>query len=246
MMTTSHAFYTTFAPWWPLVSPVEEYREEAAFAASLLKQAAPQARTVLELGSGGGHNAFHLRQHFEMTLVDLSDAMLDVSRGLNPGVPHLQGDMRTVRLGRTFDAVFIHDAVDYMASQTDLQAALKTAFEHCRPGGAAVIIPDTTRENWEAGTDSGGSDGEDGRGIRFLEWSWDPNPADDWTQTEYNFLLRAPDGSFTSFHETHRTGLFSEQTWLALLADAGFTPTRITEVTTEDRTPRTCFIGRKA
>ncbi|MEA2702730.1 MAG: hypothetical protein QOD63_675, partial [Actinomycetota bacterium] len=68
---------------------------------------------MLELGSGGGHNAVHLVADFAMTLVDLSDQMLDVSRRLNPGCEHVVGDMRTVRLGRSFDAVFVHDAVDY-------------------------------------------------------------------------------------------------------------------------------------
>ena len=42
-----------------------------------------------------------------MTLVDLSDGMLAVSRQLNPECEHHLGDMRTVRLGRTFDAVWV-------------------------------------------------------------------------------------------------------------------------------------------
>lgn len=41
--------------------------------------------------------------------------------------------MRTVRLGRTFDAVFVHDAVDYMTSEDDLRHVIETAFVHCRP-----------------------------------------------------------------------------------------------------------------
>ena len=49
-----HRFYSDLAGWWPLISPPEEYAEEAAFAASLLRMANPPTRTVLELGSGGG------------------------------------------------------------------------------------------------------------------------------------------------------------------------------------------------
>ena len=94
-----HRFYRDLASWWPLISPPEEYAEEAAFAASLLRTAKPPARTVLELGSGGGNNAFHLKNEFEMTLVDLSEEMLAVSRQLNPDCDHLRGDMRTLRSG---------------------------------------------------------------------------------------------------------------------------------------------------
>jgi hypothetical protein len=46
-------------------------------------------------------------------------------------------------------------------------------------------------------------------------------------------------------HETHRTGLFGRDVWLRLLTDAGFDPSAVTEQTTEDRTPRKLFVGRR-
>jgi hypothetical protein len=79
--------------------PPEEYAEEAGAAGALLASAAVPVREVLELGNGGGHVASHLEAPFAMTLVDASDAMLDVSRRLNPGCEHRRGGMRTVRLG---------------------------------------------------------------------------------------------------------------------------------------------------
>jgi SAM-dependent methyltransferase len=238
-----YQLYGGLAEWWPLISPPEEYAAEAAFAARVLGLAAGPVREVLELGSGGGHNASHLRSRFAMTLVDASPGMLAVSRRLNPGCPHIEGDMRTIRLGRAFDAVFVHDAVDYMTSEDDLRLVMETAFAHCRPGGVAVFVPDNTAEDFEPGTGYGGSDGDGGRGARYLEWSWDPDPADTWTVTEYAFLLREADGTVRSVHETHRTGLFPTATWLRLLAGAGFTAGAVTEETTEDREPRDFFTG---
>ena len=114
--------YGELASWWPLISGPRRHAEEAAFAASLLRTANPPTRTVLELGSGGGNNAFHLKNEFELTLVDLSDEMLTVSRRLNPDCDHLRGDMRTLRLERSFDAIFVHDAIDYMITEADLAA----------------------------------------------------------------------------------------------------------------------------
>lgn len=231
--------------WWPLISPWGEYAEEAAYAAKLLSSASIPVHDVLELGSGGGHNAAHLKASFAMTLVDISGEMLDVSRRLNPECDHHQGDMRTVRLGRSFDGVFVHDAVDYMTSEDDLRRAVESAFVHCRPGGIAVFVPDHTTETFEAGSDHGGSDGADGRGVRYLEWTWDPDPDDTWTLTEYAFLLREVDGSVRAVHETHRTGLFCREVWLRLLADAGFDAKAVTEETTDDRTPRELFVGHR-
>jgi SAM-dependent methyltransferase len=242
---TSYRFYGDLARWWPLISPPEDYTEEAEFSASLLQRAALPVREVLELGSGGGHNAVHLKEHFAMTLVDLSEQMLDVSRRLNPDCVHRQGDMRTIRLGRQFDAVLIHDAIDYMADEADLRMAIETAFVHCRPGGLALFMPDAISETFEEGTDHGGNDAADGSGVRYLEWDWDPDPDDTWKLTEYAFVLREVDGSIGIVHETHRTGLFSGDVWFRLLAEVGFEPATVTEVTTEDREPRELFIGRR-
>lgn len=240
----NHRFYGDLAVWWPLISPPEEYVEEAAFAAELLDSASIPVREVLELGSGGGHNAVHLRARFALTLVDLSDEMLDVSRRLNPDCEHLQGDMRTFRLDRSFDAVFVHDAVDYMTSEADLRAAIETTFVHCRAGGVAVFVPDWTKETFEPATDHGGTDAPDGRGVRYLEWTR-RGPDDASYVTEYAFLLREADGSVQVVHETHQHGLFGRETWLRLLDEKGFESSSVTETTTEDRTPRELFIGRR-
>jgi SAM-dependent methyltransferase len=239
-----YRFYDDLAPYWHLLSEPEDYAEEAAFAGELLASV-PDVREVLELGSGGGNNASHLRTRFDLTLVDLSEAMLAASREINPGVAHHQGDMRTVRLGRTFDAVFVHDAVTYMTTEEDLRLAMETAFVHCRGGGVAVFAPDETTETFAPATEHGGSDALDGRGARYLAWSWDPDPTDTWTLTVYAFLVRDADGTVHSVHETHRTGLFSRDTWLGLLTDVGFDARAVLEVTTEDREPREFFVGTR-
>lgn len=244
-MTAEHRFYGELAAWWPLISPAQEYAEEAAEAAALLQSASIGVREVLELGSGGGHCAVHLKARFALTLSDLSDDMLDVSRALNPECEHVQGDMRTLRLGRAFDAVLVHDAVGYMTTEDDLRQAIETAFVHCRPGGAALFMPDDTAETFAPGSDHGGSDAPDGRGVRFLEWTHDPDPGDDWVLTEYAFLLRDADGSVRSVHETHRTGCFATAVWLRLLAAAGFEASVVDERTSEEREPRRLFVAHR-
>ncbi len=153
--------------------------------------------------------------------------------------------MRTLRLGRTFDAVFVHDAIEYMTTEADLRAAVTTAYEHCRPGGVAVLVPDDIAENFEASTEHGGRDAPDGRGVRYLPWSTDPDPADTTTTTEYAFLLRSPDGSVRVAHDTHTLGLFGRETWLRVLAEAGFEARSVAEVTSDDRLPREFFVGRR-
>src|SRR4029450_10491223 len=216
------AMYGELAGWWPLLSAPAVYAEEAEIYRGLLAGAGDRPpETVLELGSGGGNNASHLKAHFQLTLVDLSPGMLEVSRELNPECEHVQGDMRTVRLGREFDAVFVHDAVGYMTTEDDLRLAIETAAVHCRPGGAALFAPDHLRENFRTGTDYGGHDGE-GRAARLLEGPWAPDPPAPPSPADYAYLLREPDGSVRVAHDRHVEGLFPRATWLRLLEAAGF------------------------
>jgi SAM-dependent methyltransferase len=219
--------YNELTAWWPLLSAPADYAEEAAFyQQSLLKACARPCHRLLELGSGGGNNASHLKQRFSMTLVDLSPGMLEVSRALNPECEHVHGDMRTVRLGRRFDAVFVHDAIVYMTTEDDLKRAIETAYLHCEPGGAALFAPDHVRENFRPSTDHGGHDGPD-RSMRYLEWTWDPDPADHSYLVDYTYVLREGDGLVRVEHDRHVEGLFARADWLRLLSAAGFAPSTV-------------------
>ena len=219
-----YRLYRDLAEWWPLISPPQEYAAEAAYLATVLSSADIPVREVLDLGSGGGHVAVHLKRRLTLTLVDLSQEMLSVSGRLNPDCAHVQGDMRTIRLGRMFDAVVVHDSVDYITRSTDLRQVIETAFAHCRPGGIAVFVPDYIADTFEPVTGRGGSSDTTGKKASFRERTWDPDPADDWIQSEYEFVLRAADGTVQVVQETHRLGAFSRATWVGLLAAAGFDP----------------------
>lgn len=216
--------YGELAPWWPLVSAPADSEEEADLYALLMAQAlgAPPG-SLLELGSGGGNTASWLAHRIpSVTLVDRSPAMLEVSRSLNPGCTHVEGDMRTVRLERTFDAVLLHDAVCYATSAEELEAAMETARVHCRPGGVALFVPDYVRETFRPSTDHGGHDAG-ARGLRYLEWTRDPDPSDTTYRVDYAFLLREGD-RVSVLHDRHREGLFPRSEWLRRLRKVGFDP----------------------
>lgn len=218
----SARFYQELSEWWPLFSPPSHYVEEAA---DLLRRLAPlpppRTATMLELGSGGGSLASHLTQQFTMTLTDLSAGMLAESRSNNPGAEHVQGDMRALRLNREFDYVLMHDAVCYMTELRDLRAAIETAAVHCKRGGTVVVLPDFVTETFTPGTDEGGEDAPDGRGFRYLEWRWDPNPVDTTYIVDYAFLLRESNGDVRAVHDRHIEGLFPRAAWLETFDAAG-------------------------
>lgn len=236
-----YRLYRDLAGWWPLISPVTEYAADAAVLADVFRGAAAGLREVLDLGSGGGHVAAHLKSRFALTLVDLSPEMLAVSRQLNPGCVHVQGDMRTVRLGRTFGGVLVHDAIDYITAEADLRLVIETAFAHCRRGGVAVFVPDYVAETFTPASGGGGSSDAAGRQGSFRERAWDPDPADDWIQIDYEFRLRDGAGGTRTVRESHRLGAFSRKTWVRLLTETGFeAAARI-----GNGRPRNLFTGRR-
>ncbi len=219
-MNGSPKLYTYLARWFPLLTPPAHYQEEAAIYRELFLKHDPSTGTILELGSGGGHNAFYLKKHFSMTLVDLSPEMIVQSNKLNPECEHIPGDMRDIRLGRTFDAVFIHDAISYMTTPEDLQKAITTATEHCRDGGCLFFVPDFFKETFITSTYHGGSDGER-EGMRYLEWIQAPAPGG-WTYSmDFALLLKDEQGKVTVEHDQHILGLFSKAEWFKMLQAAG-------------------------
>lgn len=237
--------YHELADWWPLLSDPADYAEEAGLFTEILLGADPGIRTVLELGSGGGSNASHLKARFAMTHCDRAPGMLAVSKRLNPELEHVAGDMREVRLGRAFDAVLIHDAVMYLTCERDLGAALTTANVHCKPGGHLLAVPDFFRETFLPSADHGGHDAA-GRGLRYLEWITDPDPGDTTVDCDFAYLLRDRAGALTVERDHHTFGIFPRGTWLRLFREAGFAP-RIVPVPHSECRPGSynAVIGKK-
>jgi hypothetical protein len=133
--------------------------------------------------------------------------------------------MRSVRLGRTFDAVFIHDAIMYMITEDDLTAALTTAHVHLKPGGALLVMPDCVSETYAPSMESGGEDGQDGRAMRYLIWTHPPVAGATAFYEDFAMMLRRPDGSVECVHDRHLFGVFSRAQWQQAFARAGFAGT---------------------
>ena len=147
--------------------------------------------------------------------------MLRLSQRLNPECEHRQGDMRSVRLGRTFDAVLVQDAVLYLTTEDDLRLAMATAFEHCRPGGVALFAPDCVRETFAPATSTAATTAPGGR---CGTWPGSATRTRRTRPTSWTSRTSCAcrDGSVRVEHDRHECGLFPRADWLELLEEAGF------------------------
>ena len=221
-MATTHRLYGDLAWLWPMFSPPEDYADDADHWRQALRQGLGYGRhSVLELGSGGGHTLSHLATDFDLTAVDLSPEMLALSQRLNPDVPHHVGDMRRVRLGQTFDAVAIHDAVCYLLTESDLRATFATARAHLNPGGILLLSPDYLKESFDGPRVLHWICHQAEPKFTVIEYCHDPDPTDSTIESVFFFIIQEG-GGLRIEQDRHTTGLFPSATWLNLLDEAGF------------------------
>jgi SAM-dependent methyltransferase len=208
---------------WPIISPPEEYIPETEFFTGLIKEhSGREPATLLHLGCGGGHNDHTFMKHFDVTGVDRSPKMLELARSLNPCVTYLEDDMRTVRLSRRFDAVALLDSVNYMLTESDLEAAFATAYAHLGKGGVFITIVEQTRESFEQNKVQHLIRRRGDLEIAFVENMYDPDQSDTTYESVFIYLIRRGEGLEIEA-DRHLGGLFPLEFWYAALRSVGFT-----------------------
>jgi SAM-dependent methyltransferase len=207
---------------WPIMRPPEDYVEEGKKLSELIKGRSPEgAETLLHLGCGGGHNDYTLKDHFKVTGIDISGAMLELACRLNPEVDYHQGDMRSVRLDKAFDAVVGLDSLAYMLSQDELRKVFETAYIHLKPGGVFGVLPEFTRESFRQNWTHSSSHSSGDVSITYLENYYDPDPSGTIIEATFVYLIRQG-GKLEIETDHHLCGIFGMEAWENLLTETGF------------------------
>lgn len=141
--------FAGYSRYYDLLYRDKDYAGEAKYVADLIRKFAPAAEEMMEIGCGtGAHAAEWARMGFTVLGVDRSEGMLEAAearrasleRDVADRLSFEEGDARTVRLARRFDAVTsLFHVMSYQTSNSDLAAAFRTAGEHLRPGGVFVF-----------------------------------------------------------------------------------------------------------
>jgi SAM-dependent methyltransferase len=127
----------------------KDYQAEAREIDIVIRERFAGASSLLDVGCGTGGHLAHLRGDYEVVGVDIDPGMLAQARARLPDVELLEGDMRTFRCGRRFDAVIcLFSSVGYMGSPEELSEAAVTMAEHLSPGGVLVVDGWVRPEDW--------------------------------------------------------------------------------------------------
>lgn len=148
--------YDRSARWYDTIYSFKDYAAEAEALRGLLEERRPGLRRVLDVACGTGEHLRHLREHYEVEGVDASPAMLEIARDKLPGVPFHRGDMRTLDLGRTFDAaICMFGAMGHLEDEAELTTAVGRIVQHLDPGGVLIVEPFLTPEVFQDRRPSG-------------------------------------------------------------------------------------------
>ena len=197
----------------------KDYRREAAMVVDRIRRHLPGAGSILDVACGTGlHLAAFAELGFDVEGVDLSGSMMEAARRRVPGAVLHEGDMRTFRLARRFDAVVcLFSAIGYMRTPAALATALDTMRDHLVDGGVLVVEPWFEPDDWHDGAVFAEAAEAGGLAVARVSRSW--REGDD-SLIAMHYAMARSDRTW-SFSEVHRMGLMTTAAQVEVYRDVG-------------------------
>jgi SAM-dependent methyltransferase len=134
------AVFDAYSRYYDLLYRDKDYAGEAAYIQGLLTRFGITQGELLEFGSGTGrHGRLLAEMGYRVHGIERSAEMVTRAKA-SEGFSCQQGDICTIQMGRTYDAVLsLFHVVSYQASNAELLAVFARAGEHLQPGGVFVF-----------------------------------------------------------------------------------------------------------
>jgi SAM-dependent methyltransferase len=150
MDAVDKGIFSEYARYYNLLYGDKDYAGETDYISRLIHRFMPNAKSLLELGSGTGKHAILLTEHgYQVRGVERSEQMLAPARDLaaqekarlKERSPLFEkGDIRSIRLNETFDvATALFHVISYQTTNEDLLDAFRTARVHLKEHGLFIF-----------------------------------------------------------------------------------------------------------
>lgn len=136
----SDSVFNAYSRYYDLLYRDKDYVAEAEYITGLLKRFSVSGKRLLEFGSGTGKHGRLLAAHgYEVIGIERSGEMVAQAKAV-PGFSCQHGDICSVQLGQTFDAVLsLFHVVSYQTTNDAVHAVFERAAEHLKEGGLFVF-----------------------------------------------------------------------------------------------------------
>lgn len=136
----SDTVFNAYSRYYDLLYRDKDYVAEVEYIADLLERFGVSGQCLLEFGSGTGkHGRLLAQRGYDVTGIERSAEMVAQAEAA-PGFSCQQGDICTVQLEQTFDAVLsLFHVVSYQTTNDAVQAIFARAAEHLEAGGLFVF-----------------------------------------------------------------------------------------------------------
>ena len=139
-MSQHSKVFNAYSRYYDLLYRDKDYSVEAAYIKGLLKYYGINMGSLLEFGSGTGkHGRLLAESDYQVHGIERSAEMVARAEQGN-GFTCEQGDICTVQLGRTFDAVLsLFHVVSYQITNEAVQSVFARAADHLQSGGVFLF-----------------------------------------------------------------------------------------------------------
>jgi SAM-dependent methyltransferase len=198
----------------------KDYQQEAKYVAELIRGASPDARSLLDVGCATGAHLVCFGEMFDhVEGVELSADMVAVARAKFTGDVVHQGDMRTFRLSRTFDAITcMFGTIGHAETETELTETLRRFESHLAPGGVVVVDPWWFPETFTPGYVAGDVCQIGDRTVARVSHATRDGGSSRMT---VHYVIAEPVTGIRSFEEVYLARLFPRETYEQAFLAAG-------------------------
>lgn len=128
--------FNAYSTYYDLLYRDKDYQGEVNYINELLSRYNVCGRDLLEYGSGTGkHGKLLAELGYDVTGIERSAEMVEQAKS-SRGFSCQQGDICSVKLGRTFDAVLsLFHVLSYQTNNQSIESVFSRASEHLKSGG---------------------------------------------------------------------------------------------------------------
>jgi len=130
--------FKLYSAYYDLLYQDKDYQSEAAYVHHHLKQLLPEAKELLELGSGTGNHARYLCEYnYNITGVERSEEMIELAKRKAIKCFHpVLLDIRNFELDHQYDAaISLFHSMCYLTTNDQLLASFNNVSKHLKAGG---------------------------------------------------------------------------------------------------------------